>query len=147
MVGGLQRVMEVGHLTVFIAPACVLGLDGDNTALHVVHVVLILFQGHRDNSDIHFLVNTLLLQTILQDVTCGVGDVVGHFHCLCYGLDGLYLSHFLRSVDMTHDEAEEPEEQEENSQAEKDDAHGEQGDTESVTDPRASAWHPWSHRS
>ena len=58
----------MGHLTVFVAPACILGLDGDDAALHIVYVVLILFQGHGDDGDIDLLVDTLRLPTVLQDV-------------------------------------------------------------------------------
>ena len=121
--------MEVGHLTVFVAPACVLRLDGDDATFHVVHIVLILLQGHRDDSDIDLLVNALRLQAVLQDVACGVGDIVGDLHGLRYGLDGLYR---LRCIEVAHDETEKPEEQEEHSQTEEHDAHGKQGDTEAV---------------
>ena len=132
MHSGDDRAGEVGHLAAFIRPCGVLRLDGDDTALHIVYVILVLFQGHRDNCDIHFLVDTLCLQTVLQDVSCGVGYVVGNLYRLRDGLDRLYLCHFLRSVNMAHDESEDPEEQEEQSQTEEHDTHGQQSDTDAM---------------
>ena len=38
--------MELRHLRKFLVPVGVLGLDGDNTALHVVNIILILLEGH-----------------------------------------------------------------------------------------------------
>ena len=63
--------------------------DGDDTTLHIVHIVLILFQGHRDHGNVNLFVDTLGLQTILQDVTGGVSQVVGHLNGLRGRLDGL----------------------------------------------------------
>jgi hypothetical protein len=40
-------------------------LDGDDTTLYVVYIVLILFQCHRDDGDIDLLVDALLLETVL----------------------------------------------------------------------------------
>ena len=124
MAGWLQRVVEVGHLTVLITPASVLGLDGDDTALHIVYVVLILFQGHGDDGDIDLFVDAFRLQTVLQEVTRGMGQVVSHLNGLCDGLDRLGVDHSLCCVEMAHDKAEEPEEKEEYGQTEKHDAHG-----------------------
>ena len=123
---------EVCHLGTFIRPACTLRLDGDDTALHIVDVVLILFQGHRDDGDIDLLVDTLLVEAVLQDIACGVGDVVSHLHRLCDGLDGLCMGHFLSRLKVLHDQSEDPEEHKEQGQTEEHDAHGQQGNADAV---------------
>ena len=95
-------------------------------------VVLILLESHTDDGNVDFLVDTLLLQAVLQDVACGVSEVMRHLYCLGNRFDGLCVDHLLGGVDMAHHEAEEPEEEEQDEQTEEHDAHSQQGDAKSV---------------
>ena len=65
VLGGDDRRGEMCHLTAFIRPVGILRLDGDDTRLHIMNIILLLFKGHGDDGDIDLLVLTPRLQTIL----------------------------------------------------------------------------------
>ena len=132
MLSGDDWRREMRHLVAFVCPAGILRLDGDDTRLHIVDIVLVLFEGHGDHCDIDLLVDAFRLQTILKDVACGMGQVVGYLHRLCNGLDGLGVDYLLRGVKMSHDGTEKPEEDEQQEQAEENDTHSQQGDAKAV---------------
>ena len=96
--------VELSHLEILIIPVGRLGFDSDYAALHIMHIVLILFECHRDDSDIHLLVDTLALQSVLQDDVGLVTYLLGLLYRLYASFHRLYLSH-LRA--MTHEESEE----------------------------------------
>ena len=81
--------MQMGHLAILIVPARILGLDGDDAALHIVHIVLVLTQGHADDSHIDLHVDALLVETFLQDITGFATNLSRHLHRLGDRLDGL----------------------------------------------------------
>lgn len=47
-------------------PHGVTRLDSDDATLHIVHVVLVLFKCHSNNSHIDFAVDTLRMQAVFQ---------------------------------------------------------------------------------
>ena len=70
-------------------------------------VILILFQGHTDNSQVHLLVNTFGLQAFLQDDTCLVTNLQGLLYGLCNRLDGLVMGNLLGGLHVAHQDSEE----------------------------------------
>ena len=61
-----------------------------------------------------------------------MSDIVGHLHSLRDRFDGLGIDHLLSRINMSHDQTEEPEEQEEECQTEEHDTHGKQRNTDTV---------------
>ena len=87
-------------------------------------IVLILFQCHADDSHIDFQVNTLGLQTVMQDVTRNVAHLHRLLDSLGNGLDGLFVDYLLGRLLVFHNDSEDGKEEPQQCQAEEHDAHG-----------------------
>ena len=121
--------MELCHLRQFHVPVGVLRLDGYDTTLNVVYVVLVLLEGHGNDCHIYLLVDALGLEAVLENDICLVAYLLGLLNRLHAGLNGLHIGH-CRAV--AHEDAEEGEEHEKEGEAEEHDAHGKNGDAKSM---------------
>ena len=124
--------MEVSHLWQLVVPFCIFGFDGDDATLHIMHIVEILFECHGDNSDINLLVDTLTLETILEDDVGLMSNLHGLFNRLDTSLERLQIGNLLSRFAVTHEQSEEGEEDEEQCQTEEYNTHRKNADAETV---------------